>query len=144
MADSVKTVGDPEAMRALAEQLLGRAELVAAAPNGATSSLASATFEGRAAERLRGSVSDARVQVNDAASRLREVAARLLVDATRVEGLNADLKREAEAAAREAAENTPKPTTPASGNAAPAISPAPAVQPTPTLTSPESTSEESA
>ena len=96
MPDVFPTVGDPGAMRDLAQQLMARAELIGSTGTGATAPLDDAVFEGRAADRLRGSVSDARNQVVDAATQLRDVARRLTNDATEVERQNALLREQAE------------------------------------------------
>lgn len=95
--------GDPEAMRALARELAGRAEMVSTIPVGATSSLDVATFEGGAAVRLRGRTSAARASVTAIAADLRDLATAVLVDASSVERQNAAAKAAADAADADAA-----------------------------------------
>lgn len=94
------TVGDPEAMRALAKVLTARAEVIASSVN-VVSCVDTITFEGPAARRLRGAVADSRRQVLTCAGELRLVAARLMADATKVELQNRQLQLAAE---REAAQ----------------------------------------
>ena len=100
---SYTPVGDPDAMRDLAYELLGRADLISTAAIAPSSALSGATFEGPAAVRLRGALDDAREEVLGAASRLRDVAAELSRDATEVERQNSELEREATRAAEAAA-----------------------------------------
>lgn len=94
------TVGDPEAMRALAQLLTARAEVIATSVT-AVSKVDTITFEGPAAKRLRTAVADSRRQVISCAGELRSIAAALVADAAKVELQNTQLQI---AAAREAAE----------------------------------------
>jgi hypothetical protein len=93
--------GDPEAMRALALQIAGRADIVADTPAGFTAALDAATFEGGAGVRLRDAALTARSRAAALAAELRDLAAALYGDATSVEALN-DEARAAAAAQDEA------------------------------------------
>lgn len=92
-------IGDPAAMRATANALLGRAEVIAGSLAGVVTSLDAATFEGGAARRLRSATSATQAQVAAAAAELRDIAAALLADAADVERQNAEAKAEADAQA---------------------------------------------
>ncbi|MEH3052380.1 MAG: hypothetical protein PGN13_00030 [Patulibacter minatonensis] len=132
---SSTSVGDPEAMRALARELLGRADLVATGGAAGALALDGATFEGPAAERLRGTLTDARTQVQQVADRMREIAGDLAADASIVEDLNAQLAKAA-AEAAEAAKTPTTPTDPAppaapAGTTAPSSDPVPPNEPAP-------------
>lgn len=116
MTAAFTPAGDPEAMRALARELMGRADLITDAAITPSASLAGVTFEGPAAARARGTLDGVRSEVLLAASRLRDTATRLSADAVIVERMNADLEREAEEAAAAAAANT---TTSTSTTSAP-------------------------
>ena len=91
--------GDPDAMRALAQELAARADLIGELPAGASATLDGATFEGGAAVRLRASATDARGRAGDVAAALRDVASALYADATTVEAQNAEAQAAAAAAA---------------------------------------------
>ena len=95
----LRRVGDPEAMRVLARELLARGDALAEA-EAAVAKLAGATFEGPAADRLRGRARAAAEVVRAADAGLRAAAQALLVGAERVETDNAALER---AAARDQA-----------------------------------------
>jgi len=94
--------GDPDAMRALATVIAGRADVIAGVPTGFGSALAGAAFEGPAAERLRGAGDAARGGISAVVAELHGIASALLGDADVVERMNEDAKAKAEAA--EAAE----------------------------------------
>ncbi|MBS1870104.1 MAG: hypothetical protein JSS99_10595 [Actinobacteria bacterium] len=104
MSDAA-TVGDPEAMRALARELLGRAQLVRGLAAPAVGRLEAAVFEGPAATRLRGEATRLAAALAAAAGDLAGVAGALLADAAGLEGQNDALRREAEAAAATQAPN---------------------------------------
>lgn len=55
-----ESFGDPDGMRALATEIAGRADVIAAIPAGFSSALGGAAFEGPAADRLRGAGDSAR------------------------------------------------------------------------------------
>ena len=83
-----QTLGDPEAMRALAQEIAARADLVDTIPAGFATALDSATFEGGAALRLRDAAAVARGRVSDLSAELRDIATALYADATSVEAHN--------------------------------------------------------
>lgn len=91
--------GDPAAIRAVANEIVGRADVVGAIPARFTASLDAVAFEGPAAGRLRSTSADARVGVAAIAADLRAVASALFSDATAVERMNSEAKAAAEAAA---------------------------------------------
>lgn len=97
--------GDPEATRALANELTGRADLVAAMPAGFSVALDVATFEGGAADRIRGASATARGGILGAVAELRGIASALFADASVIEQQNADTKAAAEAAQQAADES---------------------------------------
>ena len=98
----VQTVGDPEAMRAMARDLRHRADRLQGAAEAACGEFAAVVFEGPAAPAARMAVQDVRGRVQGATQALIALAAQLSGDADRVEQQNADLRREAEEAARKA------------------------------------------
>lgn len=105
MTVSAATVGDPEAMRAFARQLMSRADLLRGAQQGPASRLDGATFEGPAATRLRAAAGDLTTRLQGICAGLDATAQALLGDATVVEQQNAELRAAAERAAeKEAAE----------------------------------------
>jgi type IV secretory pathway TrbL component len=104
--------GDPEGMRALAKAIVNRADVIASTPLGAEAALDGASFEGRAAERLRGTTKSARSQLASVVGDLHEVASALFSDAAVVERQNAEAaaeaaKANADAKAEEAGGNAP-------------------------------------
>ena len=90
------TVGDPEAMRALASELSARADLLRAGQRLPSTKLAAATFEGPAAHRLNGTAAELASRVGAVCDDLLEIASSLRAEATTVEVENAELRREAE------------------------------------------------
>ncbi len=115
--------GDPQAMRALAKEIAGRAEIIAAVPAGFAAALDGAVFEGGAAQRLRGASQTARGGISAAVSELNGLAAALFSDAEVVEQMNTDAREQAEREA-DAHEGDnggdPKPATAATPGEAPA------------------------
>lgn len=95
------SVGDPEAMRAIARTIQGIAENLRAAQAPAFATLESTTFTGRAAGRVRGAAGDAKAQADRAAADLEAIAAQLGADAGLVEAQNEALERAAEKDKRE-------------------------------------------
>lgn len=112
---ALEPFGDPEAMRALAQEIAARADLVGDAPAGFAAALDAATFESNAATRLRDTSANARRRAVDLGAEVREIAAALYADATTVEAQNADAV--AAAKAQEAGAQA--------GEAAPALAPPP-------------------
>ena len=106
---AAEVFGDPDGMRALAQEVLARSELVAQTPAGFAAALDGADFEGGAAVRLRAAAVDARARVAGVAGELRDVAAALYADAAEVE------RRNAEAAAAAAATGSQAFIAPADG-----------------------------
>lgn len=111
------TVGDPEAMRAFARELMSRADVLRAAEQGPASRLQRAVFDGPAALRLRTTADDLTARVSSICSEIEATAQSLLADAAVVEQQNADLRAAAE---REAAQQAKE--------AASAAEPAPAAE----------------
>jgi len=107
------TVGDPDAMRALARQLMTRADVLSAAQRGPAAQLAAATFDGPAASRLRGTAEELRTRLGGVCADLQATAQSLLTDASAVEQQNVGLRiaatqaAEQEAAAKRAAAAPP-------------------------------------
>jgi uncharacterized protein YukE len=87
--------GDPETMRALAQEIAARADLLNTIPAGFAAALDGATFEGGAAVRLRGTASDARSRVAGLSAELRDIATALYADARSVETQNDEARTEA-------------------------------------------------
>jgi hypothetical protein len=80
--------GDPEAMRMAARALVGQADGVRLAPEGAVAGLEALVLEGPAAARLRMAAGEVRQQAQQAAADLEAVAAALQAEAARVEQMN--------------------------------------------------------
>jgi hypothetical protein len=99
----VTTVGDPEAMRAIARDLRRRADALQSSTEGVCGGFAAVVFEGPAAPSTRMAVEEARGRVLSATQAMSALAAQLASDADRVEEQNAELRRRAEEAARQAA-----------------------------------------
>ncbi|MEA2154773.1 MAG: hypothetical protein QOE11_913 [Solirubrobacteraceae bacterium] len=96
--------GDPVAMRLLAQEIAGRADIVGDAATGFTAALDGAEFEGGAADRLREAAVSERVRLADVAAELRDIATSMYADASAVETQNEDAKAAA-AAAQEASQS---------------------------------------
>lgn len=117
MTDLAPTVGDPDAMRAMASALTGRADAIAGTTGKMSGDVGSALFEGPAADRIRVVVDGAKTKALGAVDLLREAAASLRADAIEVEKQNdalraaaaakAEADAEAAAAAAAAAETPP-------------------------------------
>jgi len=121
------TVGDPDAMRAFARELMSRADLLRTAEQGPASRLQRAIFEGPAASRLRSTADDLTTRISGICSDIEATAQSLLADAATVEQQNADLR----AAAEQQAAQQAKADAPAKGAPAPDAAPGDAPPPPP-------------
>lgn len=123
------TVGDPEAMRAFARELVSRADLLRAAHAQPAARLGAATFEGPASRRLRSSADDVGTRLAGICSDIEATAQALLADAGTVERENAALRAAAERAAADKANGVAEvanaaPAEPAGAATAPESAPA--------------------
>ncbi len=125
MTETALSVGDPDAMRALASALISRADALAATTGRISGDVRSAVFEGPAATRVRGIVEDSRSQAMGAVDLLRQTASSLSTDAIEVERQNDALraaavaKAEADLAAETDGSSADSPSDPASPTATP-------------------------
>jgi hypothetical protein len=101
--------GDPEAIRALAQEIAARADIVGDTPTGFATALDAAVFEGGAATRLRAAAVDTRRRAVDLSAEIRDIAAALFADAATVETENADAVASASAAAAAGGGGQPPP-----------------------------------
>lgn len=131
MTVAATTVGDPEAMRAFARQLMSRADILRGAQQGPASRLDGATFEGPAATRLRSAAGDLASRLQSICADLDATAQALLGDATVVEQQNAELRAAAERAAEKEAAAQKADKAASSVPAEVEAGPGPEVSPTP-------------